>query len=95
MSAKRLLTTTPEQFPGAESANGPSPEDTWRLLEQAHATRWAAVQAGSVEACGVSADDADVPKESKVVNGQLVMEPPCRFCSFASLCGRSFAGSDE
>jgi ATP-dependent helicase/nuclease subunit B len=95
MSARRLLTTTPEQFPGAESASGPSPEDTWRLLERAHATLWAAVQAGNIEACGVSADDADVPKESKVVNGQLVMEPPCRFCSFASLCGRSFARSDE
>lgn len=95
MSAQRLLTTTPEQFPGAEFANGPSPQDTWRLLEQAHATRWTAVQAGNVEACGVSADDADVPKESKVVNGQLVMEPPCRFCSFASLCGRSFAGAGE
>jgi hypothetical protein len=95
MSSQRLLTTTPEQFPGAESANGPSPEATWRLIEQAHTTRWTAVQAGSVEACGVSADDADVPKESKVVNGQLVMEPPCRFCSFASLCGRSFAGGGE
>mgnify|MGYP002629151364 CR=1 FL=1 len=95
MSAQRLLTTTPEQFPGAESANGPSPEDTWRLLEQTHATHWTAVQAGSIEACGVSADDAEVPKESKVVNGQLVMEPPCRFCSFASLCGRSFVGGGE
>lgn len=95
MSAQRVLTTTPEHFPGAESANGPSPEDTWRLLEQAHVAAWTAIEAGSVEARGVSAVDADVPKESKVVNGQLVMDPPCRFCSFASLCGRSFQGSGE
>jgi hypothetical protein len=95
MSAQRLLTTTPEHFPGAESANGPSPEDTWRLLEQAHVTTWTAIEAGSVEARGISAVDADVPKESTVVNGQLVMEAPCRFCSFASLCGRSFAGGAE
>lgn len=95
MSAQRVLTTTPEHFPGAESANGPSPEDTWRLLEQAHVTTWTAIEAGSVEARGVSAADGDVAKESKVVNGQLVMEPPCRFCSFASLCGRSFAGGAE
>ena len=94
MSAQRLLTTTQEQFPGAESANGPSPEDTWRLIEQAHATHWTAAQAGNVEACGVPAEDANVPKESKVVNGQLVMQPPCQFCSFASLCGRSFARTD-
>lgn len=95
MSAQRLLTTTPEHFPGAESANGPSPAATWRLLAQAHATTWTAIEAGNVEARGVSAVDADVAKESKVVNGQLVMEPPCRFCSFASLCGRSFAGDGE
>ena len=95
MGAQRVLTTTPEQFPGAESVTGPSPEATWRLIEQAHVTRWTAVQAGNVEASGVSAADDDVPKESKVVNGQLVMEPPCRFCSFASLCGRSFAVDGE
>jgi len=95
MSAQRLLTTTPESFPGAESATGPPPEETWRLLEQAHVTTWTAIEAGRVEARGVSAVDADVPKESQVVNGQLVMEPPCRFCSFAPMCGRSLQGGDE
>lgn len=95
MDTQQLLTTSPEQFPSAEPIVGPSPMDTWRLLEQTHATRWSEVHAGVIEASGVPAQGADIPNASKVRDGQLVMAPPCRFCSFASLCGLSYAGSGE
>ncbi len=95
MSAQRLLTTSPTHFPGAEPVAGDGPEPTWRRLEATHSRRWATLQSGSVEALGVATENDPVTRDSKVVDDEIVLAPPCGFCSFGSLCGRSFAGAGE
>lgn len=95
MSAQRLLTTSPTHFPGAEPVTGAGPEQTWRLLDSTHSKHWARLRSGRVEARGIATEDAPVLRESKVDEDEIVLAPPCEFCSFGSLCGRSFTGTAE
>lgn len=91
MSAQRMFTTDPAQFPNAEPVPGPSPADTWPVVERSHAAEWARVEGGQLQARGVDPDAALERKGSHVADGLLVLEPPCGFCDFAGLCGRAFA----
>jgi hypothetical protein len=95
MESQRLLSTDPGLFPGAETVNGPAPEDTWRQLERAQASNWKTVSAGRIDARGLPGDDGTrPPSESRVTDGELELAPPCRFCAFGALCGLSFVGEE-
>ena len=92
MDGQRLLTTEPDAFNEAESVEGPSPKETWLLVETTHGLEWQAVQAGTLEARGiVEGEDEKPPKESRVEDGRIVVPPKCEWCDFAALCGRAFA----
>lgn len=91
MDAQRLLTTQPEAFVHAEPVSGPSPEETWRLVEATHAEEWRAIAEGRIAARGVvTSDDQKVPKEPRVEDGRLVLQPPCIWCEYGALCGQAF-----
>jgi hypothetical protein len=90
MDAQRLLTTQPDAFSHAEPVDGPSPEETWRLVEATHACEWEEVAAGRLGARGVSTSDGEeVLEESVVENGRLRLKPACHYCDYGVLCGRT------
>ena len=91
MGAQRMFTTSPQSFPNAEAVVGPPPEETWALYQRAHADRWREVETGMVRALGIAKDGERIPTETRVDDGVLVVEPPCGFCDYATLCGRAFA----
>jgi hypothetical protein len=91
MDAQRLLTTQEEAFHDAEPVDGPAPEETWRLLASTHEAEWSLVGDGSLEARGVVLDDEQKPpSEAGIVDGRIVVPPPCQWCDFSALCGRAF-----
>ena len=91
MGAQRMFTTSPQSFPNAEAVVGPPPEETWALYQRAHADRWRELETGMVRALGIAKDGERIPTETRVDDGVLVVEPPCGFCDYATLCGRAFA----
>ena len=91
MDAQRLLTTEPAAFPGAERVDGPSPGETWRVVENTHASAWQAVAEGRIEAPGAGTqEDAKPVKEACVKDGRLVMPATCGWCDYIALCGLAF-----
>jgi len=91
MDGQQLLTTEPKAFANAEEVNGPSPEETWRLVEATHALEWAAVAAGRIGARGATGEGDEEPfKEPDAKGGTLRVPPECRYCDYAALCGRAF-----
>jgi hypothetical protein len=72
---------------GAQGVDGPSLVETWDGLKAAHAAAWGAIEAGRFTAPA----NGDPPEEDALVDGVLVLEPPCGFCDYAALCGRAFA----
>lgn len=94
MSAQRLFATDAKAFPGAEPVPGPSPEATWNVLTESHKAAWAHVARGELVATGIESGDAQVPKGAQVIDGQLVLAPPCRFCMYQGLCGLGAAEVD-
>ena len=95
MGAQRMFTTAPELFPGAEPIVGPSPRETWELYQREHALRWQEVEQGRIHALGVPAGEQKVPKKTTIEEGRLVVKPPCEFCEYAGMCGRTMPVEDE
>ena len=95
MSEQRMFTTEPAQFPNAESVSGPDLASTWATLERAHAAEWARAEAGQLQAPGVGLTAAEERKGSRVEDGLLVMQPPCKFCEFGGLCGLTLPGESR
>ena len=92
LSDQRVLTTDAGSFPGAESVSGPDPGATWGLFASSHAEQWKHVEQGVLRARGLPDDEGtDPPEETKVVDGRLVFQPPCKWCDFGALCGRDLA----
>ena len=56
---------------------------------------WEELQAGTAVASGVDdgTSEAGVVKEDEVVDGRLLLRPPCRFCDYGALCGRDLEGA--
>ncbi len=80
---QKLISTDPEAFPGAERVGGSAPAEVWKAFERAHAAAWERLQTGEVEATWPLAEKG----EDAVVDGLLTLEPPCRFCDLAVVCG--------
>jgi hypothetical protein len=89
LADRRMLTTTPGAFRGSTHVPGPTMEETWVAAGRAVAARLAQIAEGHLEAAGVG-DGEQVPSESGLEGGVLVVTPPCRYCEFAALCGLSF-----
>lgn len=89
MDSQRLLTTEPKAFADAEQVDGPSPEETWRLVEATHALEWDAVTAGRIGARGVPGEGAEQPLKDPSVDGVALRVPAgCSYCDYDVLCGR-------
>jgi hypothetical protein len=92
LESRRLITATPDAFPGAEVVTGPDLEAVWEGLERAHATRRKELKAGLVLATGFAESEDSQPPDHDVLaeDGVLAVAPPCRFCDYGSLCGMDF-----
>jgi len=91
IASQRLLTTSPEAFPGAEALEGPSPKETWEATATAYEAAWAEVRRGNLVAPAIGEDGrAAKPVSDHVDEGGLVLSPPCRYCEFSALCGAAF-----
>lgn len=88
---QRLLTTDGTVFRDADPIDGPTVGATWEAFGAAYARRRARLADGALEAPAIpGADGAEGPDEDAVVDGALVLKPPCDFCDLHTLCGRVF-----
>ncbi len=88
---QRLLTTDVAAFRDADRVDGPSADVTWAALTESHRRRRAALASGMLEAPAIAAADGHVgADEDGLVDGALVLAPPCRFCDLHTLCGQAF-----
>jgi ATP-dependent helicase/nuclease subunit B len=92
MDGQRLLTTEPDAFPGSERVDGPSPADTWRMVEQTHEFAWRGIVEGRITAPGAGDEATRPPDEACVKDGRVVMASTCRWCEYTALCGLDFEG---
>jgi hypothetical protein len=92
LESRRLITATPDAFPGAEVVTGPDLEAVWAGLERGHAARRKELKGGLVLATALpESEDAGPPKHDALTeDGVLEVAPPCRFCDYAGLCGKDF-----
>jgi len=90
---QRLLTTDDLVFRDADRIDGPPIDATWAAFGSAYERRRALLASGSLEAPGLPGTDGVVgPEDDEVLDGALVLKPPCDFCDLHTLCGRVFAG---
>ena len=92
LASRRLLTASPDAFPGAEVVSGPELEAVWNGLECAHAARRKELKARLVIAAGfLESEEATLPEHDALTeDGVLELARPCRFCDYAGLCGIDF-----
>ena len=97
LESRRLITATPDAFPGAEVVTGPELEAVWEGLERAHSARRKELKAGQVFATGFPESDEVEPPDHDALteDGVLEVAPPCHFCDYAGLCGRDFSESQS
>ncbi len=93
LRSQRLMTNEHGALPNAEPAVGASGDETWLALHAAVRGRQSQLKAGVLEASAVSGPDGEEPpKRDELVDGRLVLRPPCGFCDYAWLCGRALEG---
>jgi len=81
-----LLTTDLRSFPLGEEAVVPETNEIFQIFEQTFTAAWDGVRSGVLFCPGNNGEDI----ESRVEEGKLILEPPCRFCEYEILCGRRF-----
>jgi len=89
ISRQKLLTTDAIHFKTDYALEGPSLQATWESFENAYEARFAELKVGSVCAPAVEEGDDGPPDSSGIVEGRLVLPPPCIFCDYGKLCGLS------
>jgi hypothetical protein len=88
---QRLLTTDDTVFRDGDRVDGPAVGVTWDAFAAAHRQRRAALASGVLEAPALAgADGLEGPDEDAIVDGALVLKPPCEFCDLLALCGRFY-----
>jgi hypothetical protein len=90
MTAGRLLTTEPDAFPRSTHVEGPDIHSTWTAVDSTLRSTLAALRDGRLSARGVACGEEKVVERAHLVDDVIVLEPPCRFCEYGGLCGRSF-----
>lgn len=82
----RLLAVDSKAFPGSEAIKGPDPSVTWAALDKAYAAVVKALEAGEA-ASGFEYEDPEQEIDAgRIVDGVMVLPPPCYFCDFTGLC---------
>jgi ATP-dependent helicase/nuclease subunit B len=85
--SRRLLTTAPE-LGGAQTVESPyAVDDIARRLKRAGRHADDEIAAGRAAAPGVGARLSEL--RSRIEGEEILIAPPCRFCSFGFLCGRA------
>lgn len=107
-SQQFLTTATASNVPGAWIIAGPRPRAIFEAAKASYLRRVGEASAGMLVAvanCDGPNEDAlaseqETPSEVEVrepgagiVGGELVLDPPCRYCEYAILCGLAFGGS--
>jgi ATP-dependent helicase/nuclease subunit B len=88
---QRLIALKSAPFANAETVEGPSLQETWNALLAATHESLDVLKKGRIEALGIPLeDDTGIAKKDEVSDGRLILEPPCKFCSFGFLCGLSW-----
>lgn len=73
---------------GVIPAKGPTPQDTWDAFHAAIEKRWGELRDGALVAPGIPNELGEiVPRKGQLGPDGLVLEPPCRFCQYDTLCG--------
>lgn len=91
LAEQALLTPEAGGLEAGEALPGPGLEEVWRGLRRAIEERRAELAAGTLRAPGAP-DDGKI--ESHLAGTVLTIAPPCTFCDFAGLCGRTFAAME-
>ena len=92
LRSQRLLTTDATLAPGAH-LEGPAAPQTWSAVEVAHRESQQRMASGELSAPGLpERPELPVRDEDSLTEGRLLLEPPCRFCEYGALCGRTFGG---
>jgi hypothetical protein len=88
---QRLLTTDDSVFRDVDRLDGPAIDATWGAFVEAFRRRRESLSGGALEAPAFAdADGVAGPDDDAVVDGVLVLKPPCDFCDLHALCGRVF-----
>lgn len=96
LQRQRLLFTDAGAMPGAEAVEGPSLRETWKGMEATHRQRRNELRAGQLFAPAIDGGEGAAPVEGSALTEEgLVLEPPCRFCDYTTLCGKAFAARKE
>ena len=61
---------------------------TWTAAERGWSERAIELARGDIYAEGIEAPDHPPVQRAVILEGRLVMEPPCRYCALDLLCGR-------
>lgn len=91
LSDQTLLSSCGDSFPGGQSVAGPTPIETWQALEMAYGLRRGELQGGEVVAEAIPDADGKVA-EKACIGGErgMIIDPPCMFCDYGSICGHGF-----
>lgn len=88
---QRLFTNAVSSFPQAEIVEGPPLDATWEGFERALEARCGELRAGTVIAGCEADDDHDPPAKDELVDGTLVLAPPCKYCEYKTICAGACA----
>jgi hypothetical protein len=87
VDSRRLITSSPGCFPGAEKTGGPGPQETWESLDRAFTRTWQNLKRGRVDAGGIG---KDIITTGGIEDGILRLVPRCEYCDYTALCGLCF-----
>lgn len=90
LGSQRWLTTDGQALDGVYPERGPATFETWNALERAYAAETAELASGVVTARGSGVADLSKDPSRIAEDGRLHLKPPCQFCHFDGLCGRTY-----
>ena len=87
MKQRRLLAVNSEPFPPEFRIEGSDLASVWEAVAEVRDHALRELAAGRVVATGVEPADARDRDDGETTEAPIVIDPPCRFCSFGRLCG--------
>ena len=90
LQTRRLHSTTRGPLKNVALAEGPSSQETWAAFEALYKKRWEAIAGGTIESTYAEDENGKLqPAQSRLLEGELLLTPPCKYCGFGLLCGRT------